>query len=320
MAKRRLTKQQRNRISNNQSQQLAKANQQKGLLIARYGRFADVLTEAGNVQHCAIRQNIPDLVVGDEIVWQPEEQQLGVVTALLDRRSELYRTSFHGQRKLIAANLDQVIIVMPTRPDISKFDLDCYIAASELCQLKPIIVINKIDLLTDEQLKALQERFNCYAEIGYALLFVSSENQANLEALSAVLCDNASAFVGPSGAGKSTLIKDFVDDKSIVVGEVSTATDYGKHTTTTSQLYFLNEESIIIDSPGVRSFGLGELTADQVYSGFIEIKPLQGQCKFRNCRHQQEPGCAIKQALLDGGIEESRFNSFIKLFGNAKHG
>jgi len=316
MNKRRLTKQQQNRINAKQNENLILANgseQNQGLLIASYGKYADILTANNQIVRCTLRQNLPALVVGDEIIWQAEQAGLSVVTALIPRKSELFRINYQQEKKLIAANLNQAIIVMAVQPDFSEFVLDSYLAAMALCNLKAMVVFNKIDLLNSQQLEILHQRAKLYKEIGYEVYYLSCILEQGLSGLKTKLLDNISAFIGPSGVGKSTLIKQFVPEESIVLGVISEATNLGRHTTTTSHLYRLQTGGVLIDSPGIRGFGLGKLARQQLYHCFIDIKPYKDLCKFRNCEHESEPDCALQQAVKTGKISLSRLNSFKKL-------
>lgn len=319
MAKRKLTKQQRSRIDANQASQLKDLaeGQHYGLLIASYGRYADVLTDEGKCLRCNVRQNLPALVVGDRVVWQSEQNADGVICAVEPRRSELYRYGFRGVKKAVAANLDALFVVLPAVPGFTEFLLDSYLAAAKVTNLEVGIVINKIDLLSSDELEEQRERLSLYERLGYQVRWVSGTERLGLSELRNLLSDKQSAFVGPSGGGKSTLIKDFVADQSIKVGAVSEGTQQGRHTTTTSQLYFLPEGGVLIDSPGVRGFSLGELTAEQVYQCFPEIETHLGHCQFRNCQHKTEPGCALLTAVSEGKIAQTRLQSVHKLIEEA---
>lgn len=319
MAKRKLTKQQRSRIDANQASQLIKLTegQQSGVLLASYGKCADVLTDAGETLRCNVRQNLPALVVGDRVVWQVEVSGGGVICAVQPRRSELYRYGFRSTKKIIAANLDALFIVLSAVPSFTEFLLDSYLSAAKISGLEAIIVINKVDLFNEAELSQQENRLACYQRLGYPICWVSGTEKLGLDKLKEKLINKQSAFVGPSGAGKSTLIKDFVVDETIKIGAVSEGSQQGRHTTTTSQLYFLPEGGVLIDSPGVRGFSLGQLRREQVYSCFPEVEAYLGQCQFRNCQHRSEPGCALLAAVAAGKISVTRLESLQRLMEEA---
>jgi ribosome biogenesis GTPase / thiamine phosphate phosphatase len=320
MAKRRLTKQQRQRIKDNQTHQTLttafSGEQHEGLVIAHYGADIDIEDPEGVVHRCHLRQNIAPMVVGDRVVWHKVPDNRGVVTAVLPRRSSLMRYDPQGLQKLVAANVDQIIVTCAVEPLFSTFLLDCYLAAAALTGIDAVIVLNKIDLLDDAALEDVKQQLHPYEQLGYQVTLLSSQDTTNINALSSALDQHASVFVGQSGVGKSSLIQHFVTSSRLAVNEISTQQKLGRHTTTTSRLYHLADGGDIIDSPGVREFGLGRIEPQQLFDAFIEFKPLQGECKFRNCLHQTEPHCALKAALEAGDVDASRMASFRKLLGS----
>jgi ribosome biogenesis GTPase / thiamine phosphate phosphatase len=318
MAKRRLTKQQRDRIKLNQAEKALSmqklGDEQKGKLVAHYGIYVDIEDKHEKIHRCNLRQNIPALVVGDRVVWKEASDGQGIVVALLPRETELTRHDSRGQEKLVAANVDQIIVTCAVLPEFSLFLLDSYLAAAELTDIPAIIVLNKIDLSDEEQSNYYNEQLNIYHELGYTVLMLSAETGDNINTLKEALSQHSSVFVGQSGVGKSSLIQYFVTNEALVVGELSEKQKLGRHTTTTSKLYPLKNGGNIIDSPGVREFGLGNVGGRALLKAFKELAPFLGECKFRNCSHQHEPGCALLQALEDGKINPSRMESFQKLF------
>jgi ribosome biogenesis GTPase len=317
MAKRKLNKQQRQRIQENQAAQ--EVSGKTGLLVARYGKRADVQLEGGKVERCNIRQNLPPLVVGDLVIYQHEDTGSNVIVALLPRCSELSRIGFREQKKLIAANLNQLIIVIAGKPEFSFLILDSYLAAAELSGIHPVVLFNKVDLFTVEELQKFKDETKVYRDIGYDCFYISCLNEADLGFLTEQVKDKRSAFVGPSGAGKSSLIKHLLPHEEIALGEVSEDTQLGKHTTTTAQLFHLPAGGSVIDSPGVRGFSLGEITKEQLFKAFVEMKPFQGECRFKDCKHQGDLGCALQQAVQDGKIAAFRLANAQKLLGQSNH-
>lgn len=337
MSKRKLTRRQAWRVRQIQNERLHRARsktqkaealirdhktgpEQVGRIVAHYGANLDVEDEQQQVRHCLVRANLPRLVCGDSVIWQSTGNDMGVVTSLVPRRSLLARPDYQGKLKPVAANIDQILIVSAPKPGIDEDMINRYLVAAELTQIKPVIVINKIDLLKDSQQHSLAEQLDIYQQIGYPVIYTSTRQHHGLDNLIAELEGKTSIFVGQSGVGKSSLINTFIPDVDIRVGELSRATGLGKHTTSVTALYHLEKGGDIIDSPGVREFGLGNVNPEQLAEGFVDFKPLLGSCKFKDCKHLQEPDCAIKTAIEEGKIFKQRYESFQRLVKNlSKH-
>ncbi|OOZ40208.1 hypothetical protein BOW53_08540 [Solemya pervernicosa gill symbiont] len=327
MAKRRLTKQQRERIRAIQARRKSRVEErcaeeadkladtmlgaeQRGTIIAHYGKAIAVEDDKKQLHRCQMRQNMESLVVGDRIVWQASEQGDGVVTALLPRDSLLSRPVSSGEVKPVAANIDQIVVVIATAPEPSEGLLDRYLVAAELSEIHPIILVNKIDLLNSNELVALKERLSIYKNIGYELRFASTHSEHGLDELNSQLEGKTSVLVGQSGVGKSSLVKAIMPDLDIRIGAISEQSGLGRHTTTTSMFYHLPQSGALIDSPGVRDFSLWESDPTRIIHGFPEFSPYLGHCRFNNCSHIVEPGCALKEAIEDKRINEARLKSF----------
>lgn len=337
MAKRKLTRRQAWRIQKIQEERQQRAQrksrkaevllgsgelgeEQQGLLIANYG--ASVIVEAGDGSHhhCQLRQNLESLVVGDQVVWQQGQEQTGVVSALLPRKSVLRRHDEQREGRPIAANIDQVLIVAAPLPVFSTELIDQYLVAAELTNLQPVIVLNKIDLLDEEGLEAVLEELALYHELGYPLVLASTKTEHGLDEITEGLKDATSIFVGQSGVGKSSLVKALLPEVEIRINSISETTGLGRHTTSASRLYHLPAGGEIIDSPGVREFRLWRMAPEEVAEGFVEFRPFLGHCRFRDCKHQQEPGCALKEALEDGRIDELRFENYHRIVESMSEG
>ena len=318
MAKRKLTKQQSARIQQQQDKfrhNTDDVNTQSGLLISHYGKTSLVETEQQQLVKCKNRPNLPALVCGDKVMWQPaEKEDEGVIVAVDERRSELARPDSHGRKRIIAANIDQILIIMAVKPALNEGLLDRYLAAAELTNITPVIIFNKTDLLSQTELEEYQQRLKPYNDIGYQIIYASCKQEHGLDKLHAHLENKVSVFVGQSGVGKSSLVNKLLPDAKADTGEISEATGKGQHTTTTARLYHLDDsQASLIDSPGIREFGLWEIDKAQLPDGFIEFAQYAEQCKFRNCSHTNEPGCAIKQAVEDGLISDKRLASYHRI-------
>jgi len=309
MAKKRLNKQQVERIAKNQAAKLGEENAENGRIIKHSGHQIIVETQGGDRIICHIRRNLPPLVVGDSVCLEKDADK-GVITTLLERKNLLKRQGRFGKAKSVAANIDQMLITIAAKPIFSLFLIDCYLAAAELNELDAVILYNKADMQDDEnRLSSL----NVYEELGYPLIQTSCIKNFGVETLNEILRNKASIFVGQSGVGKSSLIKTLLPDEEIETATISEKQALGRHTTTASYLYPLSSGGCIIDSPGVREFSLGTISLQQLFKGFKEFSPYEGQCRYRNCSHLGDQGCAIEKAVRLGKIADSRYASFQKL-------
>ncbi len=286
--------------------------EQTGLVIASYGASLEVEAEDGKLIRCALRQNLPLIVVGDRVVWQAS-QEGGIVTALQERRSLLARPDAHGNLKGLAANLDQIIVVAAPAPAYSTELIDQYLAAAELTGITPLLLFNKIDLICKENSNEVTQLLQRYRDIGYRVLTSSTKLNHGLDELTAQLKGHTNVFVGQSGVGKSSLSNALMPGLDIAVKTLSERSGLGQHTTSTSRLYHLPQGGEVIDSPGVREFRLWAMDENSLAEGFREFHPFLGHCKFRDCKHQQEPGCALKAAEKRGEISTVRLNNYHKI-------
>jgi ribosome biogenesis GTPase len=286
--------------------------EQTGLVIASYGASLEIEAENGERIRCVLRQNLPLIVVGDRVVWQPA-QEGGVVTALQERRSLLSRPDAHGNLKGLAANLDQIIVVAAPAPAYSTELIDQYLAAAELTGITPLLLFNKIDLIGEENKDEVTQLLQRYRDIGYRVLTSSTKINHGLDELIAQLKGHTNVFVGQSGVGKSSLSNALMPGLDIAVKTLSERSGLGQHTTSTSRLYHLPQGGEVIDSPGVREFRLWAMDESTLAEGFREFHPFLGRCKFRDCKHQQEPGCALKAAEEKGEISAKRLYNYHKI-------
>ncbi|VAW76735.1 Ribosome small subunit biogenesis RbfA-release protein RsgA [hydrothermal vent metagenome] len=289
-----------------------------GLVLAHYGQTSLVESEAGEVIRCVTRKNLPRTVCGDRILWTSSNPREGVITRVLDRNSTLVRPDHNNRPRPVAANMDQIVVVIASKPSFEYGMLDRYLAASELIGVTPVIVVNKCDLLDSESRERLEQRLSLYRDVGYTLLFTSTLSTDGMKDLYAALKNHTSILVGQSGVGKSSLVQTLLPDLEIRVGNLSQVTGLGRHTTTVATLYHLPDGGDLIDSPGVRDFTLCNVGPEELAQGFREFAPWLGQCRFHNCRHVSEPSCAIADAARSGNIHPQRLENYRALAASLK--
>ncbi|MDC1076379.1 ribosome small subunit-dependent GTPase A, partial [Litorivicinus sp.] len=270
---------------------------------------------------CHLRANLSSLVTGDQVVFQTTDDA-GIVTACEPRRNVLERPDSRGVIKAMAANIDQLVIVTALEPAPQPELLDRYLVATEVAGIPPLIVMNKVDLLRQSEVNRnfLAAIKNLYEIIGYTVVEATTKETGGLDELSKHLIDKSSVFIGQSGVGKSSLVQALLPDEQIRVGHLHQQTRLGRHTTSTARLYPYADGGSIIDSPGIRDFGLEQISRTDVEQGFIDIREFSDQCRFRDCRHRQEPGCAVIDAVQKGKLSKRRLESFYRILDTLSGG
>jgi len=327
MASRKLTKQQQTRIFAKQSNDLIEANDLEGieqttlgLVISHFGQQLEIeplsdsanLTEVSATVRCFQRSNLPQLVTGDRVRFQQNEDETGIVLAVEPRSNEFLRPGFKGKLKPVAANIDKVILVIAVLPEPFTNLIDRYLTAIESLDLDVLIVFNKTDLISDENREHIDNMMAIYTHAGYDVIRVSATDGAGVSQLEDALAGKTTVLVGQSGVGKSSLVNRLGGNMMADVGGLSIGKEKGTHTTTTAKLFHLNRFDVI-DSPGIREFNLGHISTEQLIQGYPELFAHAQHCKFRDCSHRTEPECALQTALEDGLISPERLNNYFQI-------
>jgi ribosome biogenesis GTPase / thiamine phosphate phosphatase len=281
----------------------------KGLVVAAYGKryeveLTDDLSSITKKISCVTRGKRTDLACGDQVVIKLTDKAEGVVETCLERVSILYRSSAI-KSKTIATNVTQIVIVLATQPSFYEALLNRCLVAAEAAKIKPLIVLNKCDLADADDAKT---KLKLYQDLGYEVLHLSAKR--NITDLQPYLKNQQSVLVGQSGMGKSTIINALLPDQNVRTQIMSAALDSGKHTTTATHLYHLDDASSLIDSPGLQEFGLNHLSQTDLELAFIEFRPYLGKCRFNNCTHTHEPDCAVLGAVQSEKISAPRLQLY----------
>ncbi|WP_026896972.1 ribosome small subunit-dependent GTPase A [Daejeonella oryzae] len=298
----------------------------QGLVIKSTGSWYEVLTPEGNSVNCRIKgkfrtqeiRTTNPIAVGDRVEFEPEpEQQTGVINKLLERRNYIIRKSVNlsKQSQIIAANLDQAfLIVTLASPRTSLGFIDRFLVTAEAYHIPAKLIFNKLDLFSNEGLEILAEYQSIYERLGYPCYSVSATEGTNLENIKALLKDKVTLVTGHSGVGKSTLINALLPGFELKTGEISDWSDKGKHTTTFAEMFALPFGGYLIDTPGIRELGVIDIEKAELGPLFPEIRERMSLCKFHNCRHLTEPGCAVLSAVEEGEIDPSRYESYLSIY------
>ncbi len=292
------------------------SSEQAGLVCSRFSKEFEVEAlegaDAGRIHRCVARANLGGIVAGDRVIWRAAPDLTGVIVSRQPRSCVLERPDNFGRVKAMAANIDQMLIVFACQPEPQPNLLDRYLVAAELLDVRPILVLNKADLLDEQSRARLAALLKSYNNLGYISVSVtSSRHQApELAELPTLIQDRTSIVVGQSGVGKSSLINTLLPQLDLKVGALSERSGEGTHTTVRATLWHVPSGGQLIDSPGIRDFSLWHINVNDLQYGFIEINDAAARCKFRDCHHAGEPACAVAQAVADGLIDARRFASY----------
>lgn len=300
----------------------------RGLVTKSTGSWYQVSAEDGLKYDCRIKgkfrtkdiKTTNPIAVGDWVHFEVEpDQASGVINTLEPRKNYIIRKSINlsKQTQIIGANLDQAILVVTlASPPTSLGFIDRFLVTAEAYDIPAIVVFNKLDLFSDEGLEILQEYKAIYENIGYPCYEVSAIEGTNMAAIRDLLKDKVTLVSGHSGVGKSTLVNRIVPGAELRTGNISDWSDQGKHTTTFAEMIDLPFGGKLIDTPGIRELGIVDIERQELSHFFPEMRQLMNKCKFNNCRHLNEPGCVVMDAVAEGLIESSRYDSYLSIYNN----
>lgn len=282
---------------------------QTGLVISHLGKGIAVEVDS-NIILCQTRRKLETVAAGDKVKLTIVAKDQGRIEELLPRHSLLERPNKGNKTRPVAANIDQIFVVFATEPYCDFLLIDQYLAICENRNINALLIYNKADLAASD---TIEQELATYLTLGYPLFRVSAIESAGIDKLQQALNNKISIFTGQSGVGKSSLTNTLIPDKDLKTNTVSAITKHGRHTTTAATLYHLPEGGDLIDSPGVAIFGLAGLSEQQLAQGYREFQPYIEMCKFNNCRHVKDKGCAVRGAVENGTLSKTRYQRFLKL-------
>ena len=304
---------------------------EKGLVIKNTGSWYVVKIEDGRQIECKIKGNFRlkgirstnPIAVGDRVRIVLNPEGTAFITEIEDRKNYIIRraSNLSKQSHIIAANLDLCMLVVTVNyPETSTIFIDRFLASAEAYRVPVALVFNKTDLYSEDELRYLDGLINLYTHIGYPCFRISALNNEGINEIKEELKGKITLFSGHSGVGKSTLINAILPEANLKTGEISTAHNKGMHTTTFSEMFPVEGEGYIIDTPGIKGFGTFDMKDEEVGHYFKEIFEFSAHCKYGNCTHRHEPGCAVREAVENHYISESRYASYLNILEDKEEG
>jgi len=298
-----------------------------GIVYKSTGSWYTVKTDDGDIYECRIKgkfrikgiKSTNPIAVGDLVVFEVEQigdETVGVISKIEDRKNYIIRKSvkLSKQTHIIAANIDQVFLLVTLKnPRTYTIFIDRFLASSEAYDIKTVLLFNKVDMYNGDELAEVKYLAALYREIGYTCIGISAKTGKNVDKVKDMMKEHTSMFAGHSGVGKSTLINSIAPELNIKTTEISDQHFQGQHTTTFAEMYDLNFGARIIDTPGIKGFGMVDMDKYEIGDYFPEFFRLKGNCKFNNCLHLDEPKCAVKAALDKDEVAWSRYRSYVQI-------
>lgn len=296
----------------------------KGLVYKSTGSWYQVKSDEGKFYQCRIKgklrlsgiRSTSPVAVGDRVGFDLDDEAVGVIHTIDQRENYLVRKSVNLSKQLhiIGANIDLVFLVITLKnPETFTTFIDRFLVSAAAFGIETVLLFNKMDQYTEEELERVNEFKGLYSSIGYQSVLCSTKSDQGMSELRNLMKDNTSIFSGHSGVGKSTLINTVAPELLLKIGEISEQHGQGQHTTTFAEMFDLSFGGRIIDSPGIRGFGIADIDKEEIARYFKEFFKASENCKFNNCQHLSEPGCAVKSELEEGTIAESRYQSYLSM-------
>ena len=296
----------------------------KGLVYKSTGSWYQVKSDEGNFYQCRIKgklrlsgiRSTSPVAVGDRVGFDLDDEAVGVIHTIDQRENYLVRKSVNLSKQLhiIGANIDLVFLVITLKnPETFTTFIDRFLVSAAAFGIETVMLFNKMDQYSEEELETVNELKELYTSIGYQSVLCSTKSGQGMSELRNLMKDNTSIFSGHSGVGKSTLINMVAPELRLKIGEISEQHGQGQHTTTFAEMFDLSFGGRIIDSPGIRGFGIADIDKEEIARYFKEFFKASENCKFNNCQHLSEPGCAVKSELEEGAIAESRYQSYLSM-------
>lgn len=318
MAGRKLSQHQKKRIRDAQDAiSSSDVDHFEGLVISHHGGKIIVEDEKARLAECSVKSNLGTVVCGDRVVCRKLQNAGFRVMAILPRENFLQRVDGFGQLKSVAANLTQILVCLSVKPEPNLYLLDQYLISAEQQGINPVIILNKIDLLPQDSKDPFQLE-SVYQPLGYRVLATSVKSGQGIDQLISLFDHQTTVLSGVSGVGKSSITQALLPQIEIKIAKISDANEEGRHTTRTSRLYHLPSGGNLIDTPGVRGFNPTLDENVSVSAGYREIARLSDSCRFANCQHIKEPGCAVIEALRQGEIANTRYEHYLRMVEQVK--
>ncbi len=301
-------------------------SQNIGLVMRSTGSWYDVRSNEGTIMQCRLKGKFKikgfkvtnPIAVGDKVVYEMEDENrnAGIISDILPRENYIIRQSVHktAHGHLLATNLDQAVLIATLDfPRTSLGFIDRFLVAAESFRIPTVLIFNKLDLLNEEQIAYQHELTELYESLNYKCIFTSAVDGTGVDDFFNILKGKVSLISGHSGVGKSTLVNAIAPDLDLRTSQVSTFANKGVHTTTFAEMFEIAPETFIIDSPGIKELGLADMEKEEIGHYFPEILELMSECRFHNCMHLDEPNCAVKEAVMEERIAQSRYFSYLSM-------